>query len=483
MRWVAVRICRIVLATFAIASMSGAPEAAAITPPTVDDSLLPHAQAPVPPQRTEQTEQCVTSRAVAPGDDVGGQLEDLDLQSVWRLTRGAGQTVAVIDTGVARHRLLPHLVPGGDYVSSGDGTEDCDGHGTIVAGIIGATPDPATARIGIAPDATIIGIRQSSNKFRAADDPAGAGFGDVDTLASAVRTAADMGATVINVSTIACVAADTKLDDRALGAALAYAVDVKNVVVVAAAGNVGAPGQCPEQNPRRPGRPDWADVNVVVSPAWYDDYVLTVGSIDPNGMPSAFSLAGPWVDVAAPGEGVVSLDRDGEGFVATVPTSTGEKPIAGTSYAAPVVAGVVALLRSRSPELTARQVMERIEDTAHRPAAGWDPFVGHGVVDVLAAVTGSAAPATRTRTPVRRVATEPDPARRPRRRHRGPRRRHLPGNRCGGGRDDIVPQTVTAFPSCPAQLTRPAMVSSGPRGSLASSGHGAGTGSPVSPSR
>ena len=77
------------------------------------------------------------------------------------------------------------------------------------------------------------------------------GYGDVDTLAMAVRTAADMGATVINVSSVACVSVADALDDRALGAALAYAVDTKNVVVVAAAGNVGGPGQCPEQNPRR----------------------------------------------------------------------------------------------------------------------------------------------------------------------------------------------------------------------------------------
>ncbi|OBG11906.1 type VII secretion-associated serine protease mycosin [Mycolicibacterium celeriflavum] len=402
---------RIVLtAAFVFAPWSCTLQAAAITPPAVDDSMLPAPQSPVPPRRTEQTEQCVTSRGVSLENDVANQLDDLDMQSVWRLSRGAGQTVAVIDTGVSRHRLLPHLVPGGDYVSSGDGTEDCDGHGTIVAGIIGAAPDRDTANAfsGIAPDATIIGIRQSSNKFKAADDAAGSGFGNVDTLAGAVRSAADMGATVINVSTIACVAADTKLDDRALGAALAYAVEVKNVVVVAAAGNVGAPGQCPHQNPVRPGLPDWSDVKAVVSPAWYDDYVLTVGSIGSNGRPSEFSLAGPWVDVAAPGEQVVSLDRDGEGLVAAVPTPTGEKPLAGTSYAAPVVAGVVAILRSRSPELTARQVMRRIEETARHPAAGWDPVVGHGVVDVLAAVTGGSPPAGDQNRPT--IVSVPAPA-------------------------------------------------------------------------
>ena len=204
---------------------------------------------PLPLHRGRQSSRGVPSpaRSGRRGTAEPGQLKGMDLPAVWALTRGAGQTVAVIDTGVARHRRLPHLVPGGDYVSTRDGASDCDGHGTIVAGIIGAAPDSADpeAFTGIAPDVTLLGIRQSSNKFRAIEDPAGTGVGDVETLASAVRTAADLGATVINISSVACLPADTDLDDRALGAALAYAVDVKNVVVVTAAGNVGGPGQCP----------------------------------------------------------------------------------------------------------------------------------------------------------------------------------------------------------------------------------------------
>lgn len=376
-----------------------APDAGAVTPPAVDDSQLPAPRPPAPPERTEQRQPCVvsTTRSEKQGS---GQLKDLDLPAVWRLSRGAGQTVAVIDTGVARHRLLPRLVPGGDFVFTGDGTDDCDGHGTVVAGIIGATEDATGSGgfSGVAPEATIIGIRQSSVKFAPAGQPA-PGYGDVLTLAMAVRTAADMGASVINVSSIACVADAGALDDRALGAALRYAVDVKNVVVVAAAGNVGGLGQCPDQNPpadpNNPGRPDWESVRVVVSPAWYDDYVLTVGSIDPQGAPSRFTLAGPWVDVAAPGEAVVSLDADGEGIVDTLPVLGDAMPIVGTSYAAPVVSGIAALVRARAPHLTARQVMQRIEDTAHRPPAGWDPFVGNGVVDALAAVSGDTTTAAR----------------------------------------------------------------------------------------
>lgn len=396
-----VRGTRLAAVGMVAATIWAAPMAAAVTPPAADQARLPPARPPAPPTPTEQTEPCVVDTRAGGATPV--PTKDAALESVWRLTRGAGQTVAVIDTGVSRHRLLPHLLPGGDYVSTGDGTQDCDGHGTIVAGIIGAAaPDDATgtAFSGIAPDASLISIRQSSNVFRPSDAPSGAGVGDVDTLAMAVRTAADAGATVINISSVACVPAEEGIDDGALGAALAYAVDVKNVVVVTAAGNVGGAGQCPEQNPppdpAHPGRPRWDSVKVVVSPAWYDAYVLTVGSVDADGRPSRFTLGGPWVDVAAPGEGVVSLDPDGDGLIDAIPGSSDPKPISGTSYAAPVVAGIAALVRSLSPELTARQVMKRIEETAHHPTTGWDPLVGNGIVDALAAVSadGSRQPAS-----------------------------------------------------------------------------------------
>lgn len=373
------------------------PPARAVTPPVVDSGFLPTPGPAAPPYPTEPAAPCVSS-----GPAVSARLPDRpDLRSAWAVTRGAGQTVAVIDTGVARHRLLPHLVAGGDFVSAGDGTQDCDGHGTIVAGLIGAAPDEASGFSGIAPEATIIGIRQSSSMFR--EVGGGAGVGDVDTLAAAVRLAADLGATVINISSVACLAAGDTLDDRALGAALSYAVDVKNAVVVAAAGNVGGHGSCPKQNPVATAgpAPDWERVDVVASPCWYDDQVLTVGSVRADGTASEYSLAGPWVDVAAPAEGVVSLDPVGEGLIDRAPDGEGTQPISGTSYAAPVVAGYVALLRSVAPHLTARQVMKRIEDTALPAAGGWNPHTGHGVVDLRSALD---AVGTATPPPARPVA-------------------------------------------------------------------------------
>jgi membrane-anchored mycosin MYCP len=366
------------------------PLAHAVSPPPIDESRLPPPAPAHPPQRTVQREICSVPTLIRHAD--GSQLAALDLPQVWKLTTGVGQRVAVIDTGTAPHPRLPHLAAGGDYVFTGDGTQDCDGHGTAVAGIVGAAADPKQFDdfSGVAPGAQLISIRQSSTKFGEASDPAHSGFGDVDTMARAVRTAADLGAGVINISSVAC--ADSALDDRALGAALAYAVDTKNVVVVAAAGNAGV-GRCPAEQ---------EDATVIVSPAWYDDYVLTVGSVDANGEPSSFTLAGPWVDVAAPGEGVISLSSVGDGTANAVDGKDGSTSLAGTSYAAPVVSGLAALIRSRFPAWTARQVMQRIKATAHHPPGGWNQRVGAGRVDFLAAVS--------TDTP---TAPTPPPARTP----------------------------------------------------------------------
>jgi membrane-anchored mycosin MYCP len=373
-------------------SLGSAPPVRAITPPVIDNSRLPAPSPPAPPQPTTQQATCAEAPLTHSGPDAN-PLRRLDLAAAWQLSRGEGQRIAVIDTGVARHARLADVEAAGDYVSAGDGTQDCDGHGTVVAGIIAAAADPddPTHFAGIAPAATLLAIRQSTTKFGPADEPGRGGFGDVDTMASAVRTAADLGATVINISSVAC--GTGPLDDGRLGAALAYAVDVKDAVVVTAAGNAGGAGQCPRQS----ASPEmtWDTATVAVSPAWYDDYVLTVGSVDDTGAPSSFSLAGPWVDVAAPGENMVSLNPGGSGLVDALPALGRSMPLSGTSYAAPVVSGLAALIRARFPTLTARQVMQRIESTAHGSHGGWDPVVGNGVVDPVAALgagEGRAAP-------------------------------------------------------------------------------------------
>lgn len=146
------------------------------------------------------------------------------------------------------------LQPGGDYVSSSDGLSDCDAHGTLVAGIIAAAPSPDDGFSGVAPEAAILSIRQNSGVYwwrggTAQDDPnaTSAGYGNTRTLAYAIVRAVDLGATVINLSEAACAPVQIGIDDDAVGQAVRYAFE-RNVVVVAAAGNIASQGKCSVQN-------------------------------------------------------------------------------------------------------------------------------------------------------------------------------------------------------------------------------------------
>src|SRR5262249_10511725 len=156
------RVARLLaVATLTALPHFGMPSAHAVSPPEVDDRWLPKPAHPAPARPTVQREIC----AAVTGDPGPGrnQLANSDLARGWRLTRGAGQGVGVMAPGVPRPPRLPDVVPGGDFVSTGDGTQDCDAHGTQVAGIIAAAADSeADGFSGVAPDVTLIGIRQSS---------------------------------------------------------------------------------------------------------------------------------------------------------------------------------------------------------------------------------------------------------------------------------------------------------------------------------
>ncbi|WP_414689593.1 type VII secretion-associated serine protease mycosin [Nocardia sp.] len=371
--------------------------AAAAGPPIVDESALGAAVAVNarggPPEPTEQRHLCAEPiMSGPPPQEPPAAQRVLDLPSAWRFSTGAGQKVAVIDTGVNRHPRLPLLQPGGDFVSDSDGTVDCDGHGTLVAGLIAARPDPGDAFAGVAPDAEILAIRQLSlayeAKDRAADQTPGriapAGYGTVLTLAAAVVRAVDMGASVVNISEVACTPVGGDPADAALGAAVKYAYD-RDVVVVAAAGNIQQGGACESQNAGS----GWDSVSTTVTPARFSPYVLTVASVEADGSASPFSIAGPWVAVAAPGREIVSLDSKpgGAGLVNTVQTGEGTASVDGTSFSTAYVSGLAALVRARFPHLRAQQVMDRITRTAHGPGAGRDDRIGHGLIDPLAALT------------------------------------------------------------------------------------------------
>ena len=310
------------------------------------------------------------------------------------------------------------------------GPDDPSGGVPLVAGLPPGAPDGV---VGVAPDAALISIRQTSPQFSPANPtPQEAEehrkAGDIVTLARAIRHAADLpGVRVINVSLASCINAAAPVNQDPLGAAVRYAAVDKDVVIVAAAGNKGDPLQpdCAQNPPSNPLDPndarDWSGVHTIVTPAWYSDYVLTVGALTPDGQPMPDSIAGPWVGVAAPGYRVMGLSSLNGSAVNALPAKDPGTGYGfwGTSFSAAYVSGAAALVRAKFPNLTAHQVIRRLTETAHNPAHGVDNQVGAGVVDPVAALTydvapGDATPAEHLSTPLHVPPPAPAPDHRPR---------------------------------------------------------------------
>lgn len=390
----------VVMVAAALALLS-APPAVAVEPPVIDRAALPPDETG-PDSPTEQRGECI-GPLVFPNSnfvDKPWPSDYLRLSEAQKFATGAGITVAVIDTGVTGSPRVP-AVPGGDFVDkAGDGMVDCDAHGTLTASLIAGRPSPTDGFVGVAPDARLLSLRQSSARWQ----PVGARpnpndpnttetAGSLRSLARAIVHAANLGAQVINISEAACYKVTRRIDEATLGAAIEYAVNVKNVVIVAAAGNTGdSCTQNPPPDPSIPGDPrGWKQVQTIVSPAWYSPLVLTVGGLQPNGQPSTFSVSGPWVGVAAPAENIVALGYDGNP-VNALPGDDGLIPINGTSFAAAYVSGLAALVRQKFPDLSAMQVMNRITATARHPGGGVDNYIGAGGIDPVAALTWDVPP-------------------------------------------------------------------------------------------
>ncbi|WP_234327293.1 type VII secretion-associated serine protease mycosin [Streptomyces sp. NRRL WC-3742] len=269
--------------------------------------------------------------------------------------KGEGVTVAVIDTGVdvRNPQLKDAVVEGRNLLVNketkqpveGKSTDDPVGHGTKVAGIIAARRIPSSGFVGLAPMAQIRSIRQNDAE----------GNGDVASLVAAIHEAVDSGARVINISQDVRGAGDTRFGGYAdLLAAVQYA-EQRNAVVVASTGNDGKEGD--------------------TYPAAFPT-VLAVGASDRNNERAPFSQYGAFVKVAAPGVNMLS----------TVPGG-GQCVDNGTSFAAPYVSGLAALLVGAHPKWSPAQVRARIEQTAQRTERGPNRFIGWGVVDPVKAVT------------------------------------------------------------------------------------------------
>jgi type VII secretion-associated serine protease mycosin len=232
---------------------------------------------------------------------------------------------------------------GVDVVNGGGrADDDCFGHGTFVAGIIGAGKQRGVGLAGVAPGVRILPVRQAN------------GYSDGSALgmAQSIVAAVDGGARVVNIS------ASSFFPTPQLKAAVDYAA-ARDVLIVTAASNEAERG-----NPK-------------AYPAAYPG-VVAVGAVGPDGGRTEFSETGSFVSVVAPGQDITGISRGGTGHVQD----------SGTSYAAPFVAGVAALVRAYRPELSAAQVKRRMELTADHPGTSLpDPAMGWGVVNPWAAVT------------------------------------------------------------------------------------------------
>jgi subtilisin len=260
---------------------------------------------------------------------------------------GAGATVAVIDTGVdcGHEDLAGGCVYGADFTGAGQPFDD-HGHGTHVAGIIGARAN-GVGTIGVAPESTIHAVKVLS----------GNGSGALSWVAAGIDWAVTNNIQVINMSLSATVTS------IALSEAVA-AAHAAGVVVVSAAGNSGC-------------------CNSVGYPAKLPGS-LAVGATDASDMLASFSSTGPEVDVVAPGVAVRAPVPTG---TCTLCHPSGYQVLNGTSMAAPHVAGLAALLVSRGR--VAWEVRNLITGTAvDLGTAGLDNSYGHGRVDAFAAVNG-----------------------------------------------------------------------------------------------
>lgn len=296
---------------------------------------------------------------------------DSELHEAHQFATGKGMRVAVIDTGVAAHPRLGELIDGGDYLLAepGGAFRDCDGHGTIVAGIIAARPDPRQDDLrGVAPEAQIISIRQSSGVLQAIPPTDEFGnpipndgsqearsAGNLQNLTDAIHTAIDLEADIISLSVVSCIPREiaSQLDTQPLEAALNRAEEA-GTVVVAAAGNKG--GSC--------------DDNAVVFPGHFDT-VVTVSALSEQGDIAEYSMPSDKLLVSAAGKTPVGLSPSGEGWSKALksPANGGAQVFEGTSFATPVVSGVVALLKERYPQLTPSQIRNLLTDAVD-PATG-----------------------------------------------------------------------------------------------------------------
>jgi thermitase len=279
-------------------------------------------------------------------------LPKISAPSAWSSNTGASSIIiAICDTGVdgTHEDLAGKMVPGRNIYNGNSDTADVHGHGTQVAGTAAAVTNNARGVAGVSWGSLIMPVRVS--------DPNG--YASYSNMAAGITWAADNGARVANLSYMAS-------NSAAVMSASNY-MNSRGGVVTISAGNYST-NEAAGDNP----------------------YVLTVSATDGNDALYSWSNYGNNIDVAAPG------------CVTTTYRGGGYGGVCGTSFSAPITAGVAALVLSANPSLTAVQAMNIIKQSSDDLGpAGWDITYGAGRVNASRAVTqaaGSPAPDTQAPT-------------------------------------------------------------------------------------
>jgi subtilisin family serine protease len=284
----------------------------------------------------------------APGSPSGKAKADIRATAGWEETKGDATTIiAIVDSGVDFNHpdIKNKIISGGRDIYNDDWeAADDNGHGTYVAGIAAADTNNDEGIAGVAWNCMILPVKVT-------DEEGSAYYSDVIT---GIIWAADNGAQVINLSL------GGDVPDDALRDALRYAYE-KGVVTVASAGN---------------------DDTAVFYPAAYDAYCLAVAATDYNDTRAPWSCFGPEVDVAAPGEWVLSIVPTWYWGPDYLPYAYGQ----GTSASAPHVAGLAALLKGLKPWLTVDDIMNVIrfssDDVNSAEYPGRDDYIGYGRINL-----------------------------------------------------------------------------------------------------
>ena len=285
-------------------------------------------------------------------------LSLLNLEEAWSTNTGSRNVVvAIVDTGIdylhedlkdniwTNNNEIPDNgidddgngfvddVHGWDFVSVDPGTVadgedpgppdnnpmDFQGHGTHVAGIVGAKGNNGIGVTGVAWDVSLMAVRAGYA------DGSGSGQLQTDDIAAALYYACDNGADIINMSF------GSAIPSMVVKEALSYCSD-KGVLLIAGAGNNSS--------------------NSLFFPAAYNN-VLAVAATEIGNYKASYSNYGIWVDLAAPGTNIYS----------TTPGNT-YGLMSGTSMATPIVSGMAALIKSQFPDSTAEDITLRLLATA-----------------------------------------------------------------------------------------------------------------------